>query len=327
MSDSNKKDDKSGISINSIRNTFYSRYESELKKIWEHSVFVWGFEVLLFTGYGYLVANFFLKHDKDVCIRLFYCNIVAIVLALIGLCISSVWIALAKASKARQEAIETLIVELEGNPEYFKYPRVFAMGGFHNRMKKLDQALYTTEIGKYSPGKLNIFIAQFSWLIWCVLEIVHLSFLKIFSPFHVCIISFAIPVLLYVLFIYLLNTKCKTYLEKEDYGTDYIFDMYNKVEMLIERLGSINSFDLDGLKNFIVNELSTLNFIWDDKFTDDFDREEYRSLISDFKMKYIEGYFLYPNQEVNRPKIMKYKNQVNERLVLYKQYLKEHLYV
>ncbi len=50
MSDSNKKDDKSGISINSIRNTFYSRYESELKKIWEHSVFVWGFVVLLFTG-------------------------------------------------------------------------------------------------------------------------------------------------------------------------------------------------------------------------------------------------------------------------------------
>ena len=198
------------------------------------------------------------------------------------------------------------------------------MGGFHNRMKKLDQALYTTEIGKYSPGRLNIFIAQFSWLIWCVLEIVHLLFYK---DLLLSSSLLAIAVLLYVLFIYLLNTKCKTYLEKEDYGTDYIFDMYNKVEMLIERLGSINSFDLDGLKNFIVNELSTLNFIWDDKFTDDFDREEYRSLISDFKMKYIEGYFLYPNQEVNRPKIMKYKNQVNERLVLYKQYLKEHLYV
>ena len=150
-------DDK--ISMKDVRDTLYSRYDAEIKNLWEHSAFVWGFELLLFTGYGYLFSKVLGGNESN------YAIITPLVISFIGLCISALWISLAKAAKARQEVFESQIVEFESSPKYFDLKRIFAMGGFHNRLKELDSNLSKTSAGKFSPGRLNIFIAQFAWFI------------------------------------------------------------------------------------------------------------------------------------------------------------------
>ena len=268
------------ISVESLRNTFYSRYESELKNLWQHSIFIWGFEVLLFTAYGYLVASFFLDIEKNT--NLFVCNIVAIVFSFVGLCISAIWIALAKSTKTWQEYFEALIMNLEEDVDYFPFPRVLAMGGFHNRLSNIDQSLMTTNIGKFSPGKLNIFISQFVWIIWFCICIVHCLF---FEPIIYKLIFVAFVFLLYLLFLILLKNMCSNcYFERETRGKEDAFENYLKIERLMPKLGKLN--DVESLKDFVFKDLLACKLFSIDELASD-----YKDLMDDFKGKLINEEF------------------------------------
>jgi len=200
------KKDKEQVSIENVREKLYERYNAELGQLWQHSIMAWGFELLIFTGYGYLIANFFLKCSGS-CIFYHNLNLIALGICFLGLCVSAMWIALVKAAKTRQESSEEVIHNLERDPDFFPYSRVYAMGGFHNRVKKLDMSLRTGNPGKFSPSRLNMFIGQFTWFVWASLSLVHIILL---GKCPLCIIvELVILICFYIGFNSVLREKCE----------------------------------------------------------------------------------------------------------------------
>ena len=230
----NLKRDKEQVSIEHVRDKLYERYNAELSQLWQHSIMAWGFELLIFTGYGYLIANFFLE-----CKERFYptLNLIALGLCFTGLCVSAIWVALVKAAKARQESFEDMICNLERDPNYFPYSRIYAMGGFHNRIKMLDTNLRTTSPGKFSPSKLNMFIGQFTWFVWAFLSLIHVILL---SKCLLCfIVEVAILTSLYVVFTVILRCKCENgYFATETYGRGYIIQRFEFLLKVTDKLKS-----------------------------------------------------------------------------------------
>lgn len=228
------KRDKEQVSIENVRDKLYERYNAELGQLWQHSILAWGFELLIFTGYGYLIANFFLTcPERHICYKIL--NLIALGLCFIGLCVSGIWIALVKAAKARQESFEDIICNFERDPDYFPYSRIYAMGGFHNRIKGLDTNLWTVKPGKFSPSRLNMFIAQFTWFVWASLGLVHVLLLS------KCLLCFIIEVFilisLYVVFCNILRFKCKNgRFKTEPYGRGYIIQRFELILKVSDKL-------------------------------------------------------------------------------------------
>ena len=94
----------------------YQAYESEIKNLWQRSIFLATFMVLIWTGYGALQLAY-IKNELSH-------HLIAYSIASIGLCLaiivfSTLWIAMAKGSKFVQEAHEAHIKKCK-IADYFK---------------------------------------------------------------------------------------------------------------------------------------------------------------------------------------------------------------
>lgn len=162
------------IGIDEIHDKLYERYDSEINNLWQRSVYLSSLLILCFTGYGSFVLKIFTEIlSKD---KLFYANLILLAISGIGIIMSLVWIAIAKASKAYQEACENNIYELENNHKYVSEDfEPYIMNGYRPTGHSLDINLLTLNAGKFSASKLNILIGQIVAGIWCLCFIFHFS--------------------------------------------------------------------------------------------------------------------------------------------------------
>ena len=150
--------------LKKIRKELYQLRTFEIQNLWQRSIFLVTFIVILLTGYGYLIEKLLFEYDKwatDNGLRLMIAHAVCATLAFLGSIFSVIWIMMAKGSKAWYEIHEKRIrkLELELNMED-KY-----------RMRpaspwSLDNTLFSREPGAYSVSRINILLGQILLVAW-----------------------------------------------------------------------------------------------------------------------------------------------------------------
>lgn len=192
-SDSSEKPDRE--SLNKVHDRLYHCRDIEISNLWQRSIFLSAFLILCFTGYGYILMKVIDASPNDCicnCIcnccnntckcysnscscnmdcKLFYLHIIALIVAGISAIFSTLWIMMAKGSKAWYEVYETAITAFENeNFEEIGLPKVYIMGEMGIPISELNNCLFSTKAGGYSVSKINILIGQICLCI-CVIAI------------------------------------------------------------------------------------------------------------------------------------------------------------
>jgi hypothetical protein len=89
---------------------------------------------------------------------------------------------MAKGSKTWYEIYEKAIVQIEhsdkANNVFVKIPTEYRMGNYCSQYRdRINDCLFSTKGGKYSPSKLNIFIGQVLIVIWAICFFGHFTVL------------------------------------------------------------------------------------------------------------------------------------------------------
>lgn len=142
----------------------------ELSHLWQRSVFLTAFLLLVYTGYGAVILNVFTNSNLNggnVKILL----LVGLAILLIGMLFSQLWIMMAKGSKAWYEVYEHAIFEIEHNSTYAseivtsKMQEDRVIHGEVISFEKPDNSLFTMKAGAFSPSKIDIMIGQISFFV------------------------------------------------------------------------------------------------------------------------------------------------------------------
>lgn len=161
------------LTTKDIHDTLWRCRDFELSHLWQRSVFLSAFLVLCFTGYGMLIFNMASGSDN-----LFKLNLMALAVGVVAALFSVMWIMMGKASKAWYEKYEHGISAFEKNTKYADGD-VTKIGGFaveeieNYELLSLNNCLFSTQGGAYSPSKINIGIGQFSLALWIVVILFH----------------------------------------------------------------------------------------------------------------------------------------------------------
>lgn len=155
------------VSLKEIRDTFYHLRDFEISNLWQRSLFLSAFLVLLFTVYGNIVYGIFKgDYTNGLVLSEICCG-----LALAGFMFSLIWIMMGKGSKAWYEIYEWRICEIEKEDD-LGIPEDYRMGASSSPWG-LDENIYTNKAGKYSPSKLNIMIGRVLAIIWFIILVIH----------------------------------------------------------------------------------------------------------------------------------------------------------
>ena len=197
-----KEDDQ--VSLKEIRETFYRLRDFEISNLWQRSIFLSALLVLFFSGYGFLVSQLFEKEiEQPLIIHEICC-----VIALLAIVFSTIWIMMAKGSKAWYEVYERRIGDIE-KEENLNIPSYYRMGADCTPWS-LDSNLFTTKPGRYSVSRLNILIGIILMITWTMILIAHyIGAICLFSSPNSnanCVIHTIILVILVVLFLFILIT-------------------------------------------------------------------------------------------------------------------------
>ena len=168
---------KEQVSLREIRKDYYKIRKFEIQNLWQRSIFLATFIVLLFTGYG----AFFEKLMSYDGLQSIIGHIICCLLALTGSIFSMLWIMMAKGSKAWYEIYECKIGDIE-KKIILNIPEDYRMQ--EGSPEKLNNSLRSRDPGAYSVSKINILIGQVLWVIWIVIFSLHalsLLLLAIFS--------------------------------------------------------------------------------------------------------------------------------------------------
>ena len=201
-----KEDDQ--VSLKEIRETFYRLRDFEISNLWQRSIFLSALLVLFFSGYGFLVSKLFEKEiEKPLIIHEICC-----VIALLAIVFSTIWIMMAKGSKAWLEVYEKKIIELERNM-VLKIDMKYQLGEYCTPWN-LDHNLYTTKPGSYSLSKLNILIGIILNVTWLIIFIIH--FLGAFTSLKEttidqCIHKIVLIILLLAIIFILITASCNSW--------------------------------------------------------------------------------------------------------------------
>lgn len=165
---------------------FQKRMDEEINRLWQRSIFLATFLVLVFTGYGMLVSKFF---DSDFnSEKLLLVHLVSIGISIIGIVLSLLWIMMAKGSKAWQEKYEQSLfkfiereIEIGGSSVVSLLKEGIADGYLLPlESNKFSNCLLSTKAGAYSPSKINVMIGIVSLIVWVIIISIHMPmFIKI----------------------------------------------------------------------------------------------------------------------------------------------------
>ena len=158
------------------------RYKSELELLWQRSVFVASFLLLLFTGYGsYVLKSLEIVKDKEAILYNkfvlllgdYMFNSVSICILSVAFILSSIWYLIARGSKACFEQYENAIGET-----YKKYIKDKIYGSEFLRPYfgiSMPKSIFSA--GAFSVSKLNIIIPMIFMCLSFVLIVYHTIYL------------------------------------------------------------------------------------------------------------------------------------------------------
>ena len=169
--------------LQEIRKELYQLRTFEIQNLWQRSIFLVTFIVILLTGYGYLIEKLLFEYDKWGTangLRLIITHVVCATLSLLGSIFSVIWIMMAKGSKAWYEIHERRIRKIE---KELQFPHKYRMrpGAPWN----IDDSLFSCEPGSYSVSRINIILGQillFVWRIACYIHIASIIWVTLVSP-------------------------------------------------------------------------------------------------------------------------------------------------
>ena len=193
-----------------VKQDFYEQYwkcrDFEINNLWQRSIFLGTFLVLSYTAYGAFFGKVFLDGSFDDNLTKWYFHVIACILALIGMAFSILWIAMAKGSKAWFECYEKAVVAIEKEFVSTLHEKLYSGFGFRYRPFfnecDLDNSIYSSKGGAYSPSKVNIALGQLSLVIWTGVFAFHailtIELICLFSR-NFCCCYLAIFIVLFVL--------------------------------------------------------------------------------------------------------------------------------
>lgn len=159
----------------------YQAYENEVKNLWQRSIFLGAFMIMVWSGYGALQLKFIEK-----CISkfdLYYC-------ASIGLCailviLSWLWIAMAKGSKFIQEAHEDKIKEYEREYDEKLFCDLDKFEKSKCIVGNFPAFWFPFWAYRFSVGKINIVLGWISLLAAFSLLVVHIKFYGLYGNYAI----------------------------------------------------------------------------------------------------------------------------------------------
>lgn len=182
----------------------WKKRDFELSHLWQRSIFITTFIVLVYTGYGATWINI-LKSDMNsnqIIINItkensdneilgntnkdyqyisnnsslfMIANCISIFIAILGYTLSLLYIMMGKGSKFWYECYEGLI----NNIEYEKSENKLYVqsAGEYIEDNKVNNSLLKRMAGRYSVSKINIMLGQISALLWIIILFVHIVLL------------------------------------------------------------------------------------------------------------------------------------------------------
>ena len=161
----------------------FDQMNNEINRLWQRSIFLGTFLVLIFVGYGNVLLKLFSPEECCRKTEFLYdspLNIVCVGISILGVAFSVLWIMMGKSSKAWQEKYEQTIYEFEDDEKNWNQNlRTLAgYGILHGRLKGIDRksfsnCLLSTDAGAFSPSRINIALGQISLIFWCLCALFH----------------------------------------------------------------------------------------------------------------------------------------------------------
>lgn len=144
----------------------YQAYESEIKNLWQRSIFLGAFMILVWSGYGALQLKFIEKCISQP--NLYHCASIGLCMVLVVL--SWLWIAMAKGSKFIQEAHEDRVKKFQYfcNLDNYEENR--------KNMQKISGFWCPFYAYRFSVSKINIVLGWVSLLVAFGLLVVHIKY-------------------------------------------------------------------------------------------------------------------------------------------------------
>ena len=175
--------DVSRISYRDLYFRFWSCRDFEIAHVWNRAIFLTAFLIACFAGYGTVLLA--MVKPAECCVRSEIVNALAFCLTLIGIVVSVLWIMMAKGSKKWYERWENAIEAFRKSPKYrdaFEGKVDEIAGMKHSDIEGFKEfgdpdasdCIFNTDGGNYSVSRINVFIGQFSLLVWLVLMVYHL---------------------------------------------------------------------------------------------------------------------------------------------------------
>ena len=189
----NSEDDKIDPRYEKVLETLHSHRDMEINNLWQRSIFLATLLVLCYTAYGTVFMRLLdCNCESEKSIQVWQIHLVLVCVALIGVFFSTLWIMMAKASKAWQEAHENAITDLEFFTMYNNLPyhgqwgnwtvqTQDVYGWWHGgylwlKKEKVSNCIFSHKAGCYSPSKINITIGIVSFIIFITAVLFHLIY-------------------------------------------------------------------------------------------------------------------------------------------------------
>lgn len=199
------KTKKINIESTSFIDRLYSCRDLEISNLWQRSVFLGAFLIVIYSGYGMAVfkgIEIFSKYDFRSFIQF---NCLLLFVAFVGIIFSILWIFMSKGSKAWYEIYGDAIANYEemyhnsGSIDDEKIEK-FGMGKNYYRIGKRDDSILSTKGGAFSVSKVNILIGQLSFFICSIMSLCHilLIILYIFKGNYIKELLCSTDILIYI---------------------------------------------------------------------------------------------------------------------------------
>lgn len=197
----------------------YQAYADEIKNLWQRSVFLATFMVLLWTGYGALQLAYI---KNEISSHLEAYNIASVGLCFAIIVFSILWIAMAKGSKFVQEAHEAHINDCEKVDDLYCDLGKYENGEYDTKDNQAENeiSLYCPlKSYRFSPSKINIALGWvsliFAWILLAFHAVDVSEILNFINDYKQCLI--AVPCIM------LFATYCLKGGKRQKWVLKYIF--------------------------------------------------------------------------------------------------------
>lgn len=209
------KKQENNFSVDDLKytlNKLYKCRDLEITNLWQRSVFLSVFLILIFTAYGIMVIK--MVDVREDYLELCLLHEISIFLTGVGLIFSVIWVLMSKASKAWYEVYEKAISEFEYKyHKDLKLPYKNIMGEMSLDKVSINNSFLSTKAGAYSPSRINIAIGQLCFWLWLIAMLFHITcnayiFYNDLSKDKILIaVTYILPIVIFSITILLVKAK------------------------------------------------------------------------------------------------------------------------